>query len=109
MEDILEELIGDIQDEFDQEVPKVQTQPDGRLMLDAALTIAELETVTGTHEDIVEDVDTIGGLVQARLGRLARIGDAIPFGGRTLEVVRVKGRRILRVAVSQPKTLAESR
>ena len=102
LEDILEELIGDIQDEFDHEAPKVQTQPDGRLMLDAALTIAELETATGAHEDIDEDVDTIGGLVQARLGRLARIGDAIPFGGRTLEVVRVKGRRILRVAVSQP-------
>ncbi len=108
LEDILEELIGDIQDEFDQEVPKVQTQPDGRLMLDAALTIAELETFTGAHEDIVEHVDTIGGLIQARLGRLARIGDAIPFGGRTLEVVRVKGRRILRVAVSQPQASAES-
>ncbi len=103
LEDILEELIGDIQDEFDQESPKVQTQTDGRLLLDAALTIAELEAVTGAHEVIDEDVDTIGGLVQARLGRLARVGDAIPFGGRTLEVIRVKGRRILRVAVSKPK------
>jgi CBS domain containing-hemolysin-like protein len=109
LEDILEELIGDIQDEFDQEAPKVQTQPDGRLMLDAALTIAELETVTGAHEDIDEDVDTIGGLVQARLGRLARIGDTIRFGGRTLEVVRVKGRRILRVTVSSPLTSPEPR
>ena len=102
LEDILEELIGDIQDEFDQETPKVHTQPDGRLVLDAALTIAELTAATGLHEDIDEDVDTIGGLVQARLGRLARVGDKIPFGGRTLEVVRVKGRRILRVAVSKP-------
>ena len=102
LEDVLEELIGDIQDEFDQETPRVQTQPDGRLMLDASLTIAELEAAIGAHEDIDEDVDTIGGLVQARLGRLARVGDSIPFGDRTLEVVRVKGRRILRVAVSKP-------
>lgn len=102
LEDVLEELIGEIQDEFDQETPKVQTQPDGRLLLDAALTIAELEAATSVHEDIVEDVDTIGGFVQARLGRLARIGDTVTFGGRTLEVVRVKGRRILRVAVSKP-------
>jgi CBS domain containing-hemolysin-like protein len=101
LEDVLEELIGDIQDEFDQEAPKVQAQPDGRLMLDAALTIAELEEATGAHEDIDEDVDTIGGLVQARLGRLARVGDAIAFGDRSLEVVRVKGRRILRVMVSK--------
>jgi len=102
LEDVLEELIGDIQDEFDQETPRVQTQPDGRLMLDASLTIAELEAATNAHEDIDEDVDTIGGLVQARLGRLARVGDAILFGGRTLEVVRVRGRRILRVAASKP-------
>lgn len=109
LEDILEELIGDIQDEFDQEAPKVQTQPDGRLVLDAALTIAELTSATGAHEDIDEDVDTIGGLVQARLGRLARVADKIPFGGRTLEVVRVKGRRILRVAVSKPPQPSGSR
>jgi CBS domain containing-hemolysin-like protein len=105
LEDVLEELIGDIQDEFDQETPRVQTRPDGRLMLDASLTIAELESATGLHEDVDEDVDTIGGLVQARLGRLARVGDAIPFGGRILEVVRVRGRRILRVAISKPAEL----
>jgi CBS domain containing-hemolysin-like protein len=104
LEDILEELIGDIQDEFDEEKPKVQTQADGRLRLDAALTIAELKSVTGIEDPVDEDVETVGGLVQARLGRLARVGDSIPFGDRTLEVVRVRGRRILRVAVSAPAT-----
>jgi CBS domain containing-hemolysin-like protein len=102
LEDVLEELIGDIQDEFDQETPKVHIQPDGRLVLDASLTIAELKAATGAVEEVDEDVDTIGGLVQARLGRLARVADTVPFGGRTLEVVRVKGRRILRVAISKP-------
>ncbi len=106
LEDILEELIGDIQDEFDQEAPRVQKQPDGRLALDAAMTIAELEDATGSHEDVTEDVETIGGLVQARLGRLARVGDSIVFGGRSLQVTRVKGRRILRVAVSPAATPA---
>jgi CBS domain containing-hemolysin-like protein len=109
LEDILEELIGDIQDEFDQETPKVHIQPDGRLVLDASLTIAELKAATGTDENVEEDVDTIGGLVQARLGRLARVADAVPFGGRTLEVVRVKGRRILRVAVSKAHPAVDSK
>jgi CBS domain containing-hemolysin-like protein len=103
LEDVLEELIGEIQDEFDQEAPKVQPQADGRLVLDAALTIDEVERATGVREEVVEDVDTIGGLVQARLGRLARVGDAIPFGGRSLEVTRVRGRRILRVALARPQ------
>jgi len=103
LEDILEELIGEIQDEFDQETPRVQTGPDGRLLLDASLTITELETAIGEHDETDEDVDTVGGLILARLGRIARVGDSVPFGARTLEVVRVRGRRILRVAVSAPK------
>ena len=103
LEDVLEVLIGDIQDEFDQETPRVQLLPDGRLSLDASLTISELEAASGAHEDYDEDVDTIGGLVQARLGRLARVGDSIPFGGGSLEVVRVRGRRVLRVAFVKPQ------
>ena len=102
VEDILEELIGEIQDEFDQESPKVVTDPGGRLVMDAALSIAELDAAAGTKDEVEEDVDTIGGLVLARLGRLARVGDVVPYGGRTIEVVRVRGRRILRVALSAP-------
>jgi CBS domain containing-hemolysin-like protein len=102
LEDVLEELIGEIQDEFDQEIPRVQTGSDGRLLLDASLTLSELEAATSAHETVEEDVDTVGGLVLARLGRIARVGDVIPYGDRTLEVVRVRGRRVLRVAVSPP-------
>ena len=97
MEDVIEELIGEIQDEFDQESPRVQALPDGRLLLDAAMTITEFETVAEIHEDFDEEVETLGGLVLARLGRLARVGDVIDFGGRRIEVARVRGRRILRV------------
>jgi putative hemolysin len=78
----------------------VQPLPDGRLLVDAAMTIAELESVADAHEDFDEEVDTVGGLILARLGRIARVGDAIAFGGRRIEVARVRGRRILRVYVS---------
>jgi CBS domain containing-hemolysin-like protein len=108
LEDILEELIGEIQDEFDQEVPKIQSGPDGRLLLDASLTIEELKAASGIRDEVDEDVDTVGGLVLARLGRIARVGDAVPFGPRSLEVVRVRGRRILRVALSPPTTPSAS-
>jgi|SoiMethySBSTD1v2_1073268.scaffolds.fasta_scaffold34744_2 CBS domain containing-hemolysin-like protein len=100
LEDVLEELIGEIQDEFDQESPRVQALPDGRLLLDASMTIAELESAADVHEDFDDKVDTVGGLVLARLGRIARVGDAIEFGGRRIEVARTRGRRILRVYIS---------
>jgi CBS domain containing-hemolysin-like protein len=100
MEDILEELIGEIQDEFDQESPRVQALPDGRLLVDASMTIGEFESIVDVHEDVDEEVETVGGLVLARLGRIARVGDGIEFAGRRVEVARVRGRRILRVFVS---------
>lgn len=97
LEDVLEELIGEIQDEFDQESPKVQTLPDGRILADASLPIAGIEDYVGPLDVDDPEVDTLGGLVLSRLGRLAHVGDRVSLGRRAAEVVRVRGRRILRV------------
>lgn len=99
LEDVLEELIGEIQDEFDHEAPMVQSSADGRIVVDAALPLAEMEDQLQLVDDTEEDVDTMGGLVLVRLGRLARVGDRVEIGGRLVEVVRIRGRRILRLAV----------
>jgi CBS domain containing-hemolysin-like protein len=101
LEDVLEELTGEIQDEFDREVPKVQDLADGRLSVDATLPVGELQEVLGI-EVVDEEVDTLGGLVVARLGRLARVGDVVELDGRRIEVARVRGRRILRLTVHPP-------
>jgi len=103
LEDVLEELTGEIQDEFDQEPPKVQPLPDGRVSVDASLPKDEIEEL-GIDEDGDEEVDTIGGLVLARLGRIARLGDVVEIGGRKIEVSRVRGRRILRLIVHPKET-----
>lgn len=99
IEDVLEELIGEIQDEFDEEMPKVQDQGDGRLSVDAALPLTHVEDELGIPGVSDEEVDTLGGLVLAKLGRIARPGDSIVVGGRTIEVTRVRGRRIVRLTV----------
>jgi CBS domain containing-hemolysin-like protein len=108
LEDVLEELIGEIQDEYDQESPKVQPQPDGRLLVDAALPVDAMEQSLGIVDDSGEEVDTMGGLVLARLGRFARPGDVVAIGGRRIEVAKVRGRRILRLLVdpAAPETNA---
>lgn len=102
LEDVLEELIGEIQDEFDEESPKVRKLPDGRLSVDAGLAVDELPDLLGMPEDEQETVDTLGGLVMASLGRMPRTGDVVEIGGRRVEVARMRGRRILRVIVDPP-------
>jgi CBS domain containing-hemolysin-like protein len=102
IEDVLEELIGEIQDEFDEEAPKVQDLGGGRLSVDASLAAGEIPSL-GLEESAEEaEVETLGGLVLARLGRIARPGDVVEIGGRKVEVSRVSGRRILRLTVHPP-------
>jgi CBS domain containing-hemolysin-like protein len=100
IEDVLEELIGEIQDEFDEEAPKVQDLGGGRLSVDASVPADELAETVGIEDGgQEEEVDTLGGLVLARLGRIARPGDVVTIGGRRVEVSRVRGRRIVRVTI----------
>ncbi len=100
LEDVLEELTGEIQDEFDQEMPKVRPLEDGRISVDATLPLDEFQEQLGIPDGAdAEDVDTLGGLVLARLGRIARVGDVVELAGRRIEVSRIRGRRILRLTV----------
>jgi CBS domain containing-hemolysin-like protein len=103
IEDVIEELIGEIQDEFDEEAPKVLDLGGGRLSVDASRSTDEIAQTLGIQDGAEEeDVDTLGGLVVARLGRIARPGDVVELSGRTVEVSRVSGRRILRLTVHPP-------
>jgi len=99
IEDVLEELIGEIQDEFDEEAPKVQDLGGGRLSVDASVPADEIAETLGIEDSTDEQVDTLGGLVVARLGRIARPGDVVTLGGRRVEVSRMRGRRIVRLVV----------
>jgi CBS domain containing-hemolysin-like protein len=99
IEDVLEELIGEIQDEFDEEAPKVQDLGGGRLSVDASVPADEIAETLGIRDGADEEVDTLGGLVVARLGRIARPGDVVTLGNRRVEVSRMRGRRIVRLTV----------
>jgi len=98
IEDIIEELIGDVQDEFDREMPQFVQEPSGTFLVDGLATLDALRERTGLLlED--EPYDTVGGLVFGRLGRVAKVGDAVQVEGWRFEVTAVDGRRVARVRV----------
>jgi CBS domain containing-hemolysin-like protein len=106
MEDLLEEIVGPIYDEYD---PQVKARPAGAPQLDGAMPISDFNTEYGEQLDDT-DYTTIGGYVFGQLGRLPRPGDRVPAGRHVLEVVEMEGRRVksLRLHTPQPEAEPES-
>ncbi len=102
IEDILEEIVGEIQDEFDAEEPEIQRVGEAEFAVDAGMTIDELNESLGVN--VVNDgFDTIGGLVFDRLGKVPVAGDRVEHAGLSIEVIGTMGRRptMLRVTLVQ--------
>jgi len=92
LEDILEEIVGEIQDEFDTEAPRMESTPDG-YVVDGLVLLDEIATRLGITLPANES-STLGGFVIARLGRIARIGDSVAVEGYSAKVIEMKGRRV---------------
>ena len=99
LEDIIEELVGDISDEYDREVVVVADLGDGRFRVSARLPIDELGELFGMELDD-DDVDTVGGLLTKSLGRMATTGAVAHTAGLVLTAERTEGRdRKLRTVI----------
>lgn len=92
LEDLIEELVGDISDEYDREAPEVEPLDGGRYRVSARLAVDELGELFGLELDD-DDVDTVGGLLAKALGRLPQPGDRATTSGLELEAERTEGRR----------------
>ncbi|WP_167046854.1 hemolysin family protein [Salinibacterium sp. ZJ454] len=92
MEDLIEELVGDISDEYDRDVPDVQQLGDGIYRVSARLPVDELGDLFGLELDD-DDVDSVGGLLTKALGRLPDPGSAATTSGLVLTAERTEGRR----------------
>lgn len=98
MEDLLEEIVGDIRDELDDEGVRIERRTDG-WEIDGDVTLDELASVAGISNIEGEQAAPIGAAVVAKLRRLPRIGDEVSFGNLRAEVVSVARRRVTRVRV----------
>jgi CBS domain containing-hemolysin-like protein len=92
IEDILEEIVGEITDEYDQEQPTVDWLGPGRARVTARLPVTDLEELFGVSID-AEDVETVGGLLAYALGRVPIAGSVATVSGLTLTAESLAGRR----------------
>ena len=105
IEDVLEQIVGDIEDEydFDEASDNILPQPGGRFRVKALTQIADFNAAFGTSFPDDEH-DTVAGLVIAQLGRLPRRGESFLLGGLKVQVLRADSRRVYTVVVEKPKT-----
>jgi CBS domain containing-hemolysin-like protein len=108
IEDIVEQIVGDIADEHDEDLaPAIVQQPDGSYVADARAKIEDVIATVGNDFDVgdaVEDVDTIGGYLVTRAGRLPLRGEIVPGPGLfEFEVLDADPRRVKRIRIVRLK------
>jgi putative hemolysin len=101
LEDLIEQIVGEIQDEHDVEVDSVVPHADGSILIDASISVRELnERLSLSIPDTGQYV-TLAGFVLTQAGRLLREGEEISFDGNTFRVEQLMGRRIMRVRLTK--------
>jgi CBS domain containing-hemolysin-like protein len=98
LEDLLEEIVGDISDEHDEEVnEQIIAQPDGSFILDGAVAVRDINRRLGLHLPVSEGYTTVAGFLMAEAGELLSVGESVSFNGHVFRVEKVDKRRILQV------------
>ena len=107
MEDILEQIVGEIEDEYDEDAEKTIFQTGSHSW--RAMGITEIEVFNKTFDTQLpdDDYDTIGGWLAAELGRIPRRGDTLSHAGLNITVVGADARRALWLHIQRPDTAAE--
>jgi putative hemolysin len=101
LEDLIEEVIGDIRDEYDEDTGEARRLSGGEVEVDGKLNLDEIAEISGV--ELPEGpYATVGGYVMAALGRMPGLGDVVEHDGVRITVVRIEGRRVARVRLTPP-------
>ena len=103
MEDILEEIVGDIRDEKDREAP-IQAMGDGRVVADASVSIADVEHALGKSLPDDGEFESLGGLIVSRAGRVPEVGATVRVDGLKLIVREADEKRVVKVEIVPDRT-----
>jgi putative hemolysin len=109
LEDLIEEIVGEIHDEFEREEKMIEKVDENTYVVDAKFSIVDLNDQLKLDLPLEEkEYDTIGGFVLSQLGKVPSIGDVVHFRDLVIKVDRVLKRRITRVKISKvPKSAGE--
>lgn len=106
MEDIIEELVGEIYDEHDQVVESFKKLPDGSYLIDCTASLRDMQELFAIQGDF--DAATVGGWVLDQMGRIPAVGDSFVYDNRlSVRVTRVESTRVLEISVHQLDGAAE--
>jgi len=100
LEDLIEEIVGEIADEYDREEPNVEPAGDDRFRVNARLPVDELNDLLDVNLPNTE-WDTVGGLMMGILGRLPAQGEEVEFENLRFKAERVQGRRIAKIVIER--------
>ncbi len=100
LEDVLEELVGEIYDEHDDVTEAVQTQEDGSLLIDGGADLKEILELL--HLDKEYEADTVGGWVAEEMGQIPKVGEGFELSGIKVQATRVWKRRVTQVRIVLP-------
>lgn len=108
LEDLLEEIVGEISDEHDEEVnEQIAAQPDGSVLLDGGLAVRDLNRRLDMNLPVSEGYTTIAGFLMSVAGSVLSPGDVVPFNGHSFTVEKVNKRRIVQVRMHETATQAQ--
>ncbi len=104
MEDILEELVGEILDEFDEEEPQIQIIENGIYLIDAGAWVSRINEEIMINLPLDESYESLGGLLIDRLGHIPKRGEVICLeSGIKMQVMKMRGRRIVNIRLTMPE------
>ena len=105
LEDVIEEIVGEIQDEYDTEEERIQKMADGSLVVDATMNILDLSRYQGVQFPEGEEYESLGGFFLSRFGKIPTGGESIAYKDQTFIVADVDKHRIRKVKIIfKPKT-----
>lgn len=98
MEDLLEEIVGEIRDEHDIESERVEKLGEGTFLVSAGITLRDLSEITGIEIES-EDYDTLGGLLLGLFQKIPQVGEEVEYSSLRFQVFEIKGNRLLKIKV----------